>query len=77
MCFHGHTLSVDSHAVGALESAGATPGPCAGGRFQPAVRMLTACFKGRNVSIEKSATITKAQRVRLLKLGIKLGFCKV
>jgi hypothetical protein len=31
MCFHGHTISVDSHAVNALLAAGATLGACHGG----------------------------------------------
>jgi hypothetical protein len=76
MCFHGHTLSVDSHAQGALESAGATPGACSGGAFKPATKLEVACFKGHNVTITKSSVTTKAKLAKLKTLGIKPGFCK-
>jgi hypothetical protein len=76
MCFHGHTLSVDSHAQGALEKNGAKPGPCAGGAFAPKEKLVVACFKGANVSIAKSSTKTKAKRNTLKKLGFTLGYCK-
>ena len=77
MCFHGHTLSVDSHAQGALESAGATPGACSGGAFHPAEKLVVVCLDGHNISIAKAATKTKADLAKLKKLGIKPGFCKV
>jgi len=76
LCFHGHTLSVDSHAQGALESHGATPGPCSGGAFQPATKLVVACLDGHNISIAKSATKTQKAQAKLKKLGIKPGFCK-
>lgn len=76
VCFHDHTLSVDSHAEGALESAGATPGACSGGAFKPATKLVVACFKGHNVSIAKSSVSTKAKVAKLKKLGIKPGFCQ-
>lgn len=75
MCFHGHTLSVDSHAQSALEAAGATPGACSGGAFKPATATVAACFKGHNVSIAKSSVKTKAQKSKLKKLGITPGSC--
>jgi hypothetical protein len=72
MCLHGHTISVDSHAVGGLTNAGATPGACSGGAFTPATKLVRACFKGQNIQV------TKAARVALLKakLGVTSGFCK-
>lgn len=76
MCFHGHTLSVDSHAQSALEAAGAKPGACGGGAFKPATATVVACFKGNNVSITKSSVNTKAQKAKLKNLGITPGFCK-
>ena len=76
MCFHGHTLSVDSHAQGSLESAGATSGACSGGAFKPAEKLVRACFKGQNITLAKSATKTKAELAKLKKLGNKTGFCK-
>jgi hypothetical protein len=75
MCFHGHTLSVDSHAQGALESAGAKSGACAGGAFKPAEKLVRACFKGQNITLAKVSQNTKAKRAKLEKLGIKPGFC--
>jgi hypothetical protein len=75
MCFHGHTLSVDSHAVNALKRAGAKEGACAGGAFQPSEKLVVACFKGQNVSIPKAAQDTPAERAKLKKLGITPGFC--
>jgi hypothetical protein len=76
MCFHGHTLNVDSHAQHALEAAGATPGACNGGAFKPASKTVVACFKGNNVSIAKSSAKSKAQKAALKALGITLGRCK-
>ena len=76
MCFHGHTLSVDSHAQGALESAGAKPGPCSGGAFKPATKLVNACFKGQNVTITKNSANTQAKVAKLKNLGITPGFCK-
>jgi hypothetical protein len=76
LCFHGHTLNVDSHAVHALEANGAKPGPCGRGAFKPAAKTVVACFKGNNVSIAKSSVKTKSQRAKLAKLGITPGYCK-
>jgi hypothetical protein len=76
MCFHGHTLNVDSHAQHALEAAGAKPGACSGGAFKPATKTEAACFKGHNVSIAKSSAKTKSQKAALKKLGISAGLCK-
>ncbi|MGH7191104.1 MAG: hypothetical protein ACREF0_18190 [Acetobacteraceae bacterium] len=82
MCFHGHTLDVDSHAVGALEGAGAKPGACAGGSFKPSEKLIIACFKGHNIDLAKVSVTGKNLKVRraklktLHKVGITLGFCK-
>ena len=76
LCFHGHTLNVDSHAVGALEANGAKPNACSGGSFKPNEKLVVACFKGHNVDLAKASAKTKAQVKALQKLGIKLGFCK-
>jgi hypothetical protein len=71
LCFHGHTISVDSHAVNALLAAGAKRGACGGGSFKPAAKSTTTmCFKGQNVTVAKSDV--KA----LAKLGFKRGRCK-
>jgi hypothetical protein len=82
LCFHGHTLNVDSHATGALEGAGASVGACRGGAFKPNEKLVIACFKGHNISLAKT-TVTaktkkaqKAKLAKLKKLGIKPGFCK-
>lgn len=83
LCFRGHTIDVDSHATGALEGAGATPGPCSGGSFKPNEKLIVACFKGHNIDIAKISVTGKTLKVRraklakLHKVGIKLGFCKV
>ena len=82
LCFHGHTLDVDSHAVGALEKNGATAGACQGSSFKPNEKLVIACFKGHNIDIAKSSVTAKTNKakhakiVKLHKLGIKLGFCK-
>ena len=76
LCFHGHTLNVDSHAVHALEANGAKPGPCGGGAFKPSEKLVVACFKGNNVSIAKSSAKTKSQLAKLAQLGITPGYCK-
>jgi hypothetical protein len=72
MCLRGHTISVDSHAIGGLTNAGATPGACTGGAFTPATKLVRACFKGQNIQVTTTA------RVALLKakLGVTSGFCK-
>ena len=70
MCFHGNTLSVDSHAVNALKAAGAKLGACNGGAFKPATKLTTMCFKGRNV------TVALSELAKLKKLHFKAGFCK-
>lgn len=77
MCFHGHTLNVDSHAAGALEGAGAKPGACSGGAFKPNEKLVVACFKGHNIDVAKTSANTAKKQKALKKLGIKLGFCKV
>jgi hypothetical protein len=71
MCFHGHTISVDSHATGALSAAGAKPGPCRAGAFVPPGQRAWMCFRGHNVQVRK--TEVKA----MLKFGLTRGFCKV
>ncbi|HEY3764473.1 MAG TPA: hypothetical protein VGL44_04900 [Gaiellales bacterium] len=81
LCFHGHTLEVDSHATGALEGNGATPGPCSGGAFKPNEKLVIACFKGHNIDLAKTSVTAKtkkaakAKQLKLKKLGIKVGFC--
>jgi hypothetical protein len=75
MCFHGHTLEVDSHAQDALASAGAESGPCAGGTFKPAGKLAVACLDGQNVWVPKAVTKSKTQLAKLKKLGITTGFC--
>lgn len=77
MCFHGHTLNVDSHAVNALQRAGAKPGACSGGSFKPNEKLVVACFKGKNVSIAAVEAKTTAQKKKLKNLGLTLGYCKV
>jgi hypothetical protein len=70
VCFHGHTLRVDSHAENALIAAGAKPGACNGGAFKVPTRQTRMCFKGHNVLV---ATKDVA---KLRKAGLKTGFCK-
>ena len=70
VCFHGHTIRVDSHAVNVLLRNGATLGPCSGGAFTPAARQVRMCFQGHNVLV--AASDAKA----LTKLGFTRGFCK-
>ena len=77
LCFHGHTLNVDSHAVHALEANGATAGACSGGSFKPSQKLVVACFKGHNVDVAQTSAKTNAQKSALTKLGITLGYCKV
>lgn len=91
LCFKGHTIDVDSHAVPALTKNGATVGPCAGGSFKPSTKLVVACFHGQNVDVAKSSvTVKKTKHMskfehhrlqqakihKLTKLGFKLGFCK-
>jgi len=76
VCFHGHTLNIDSHAVHALLKNGATFGPCGGGAFKPNEALVVACFKAHNVSIAKTSANSKSKRAKLKKLGITLGYCK-
>ncbi len=73
VCFHGKTLSVDSHAVPALLAAGATSGACTGGAFTPATKLVRLCFKGHNTQVAKK----DAAALLKLKVGFKKGFCKV
>ncbi len=70
VCFHGHTLRVDSHAVRALRAAGATPGACRGGAFTPATKQVMMCFRGHNVRVAAKDVTA------LRKLGFTRGFCK-
>lgn len=65
VCFHGNTLSIDSHAVNALVAAGATEGACRGGSFtpKPGQKLIRACFHGQNVSIDNTALITLQKQV--------------
>jgi hypothetical protein len=76
MCFHNHTINVDSHAVHALTANGATVGACSGGSFKPSEKLVVACFKGKNVSIAATSAKTDAQKETLKKLGLTLGYCK-
>jgi hypothetical protein len=76
MCIHGHTISVDSHAVNALKRAGATGGACGGGAFKPSTPLVAACFKGTNITIAKSAQDSRSERAKLKKFGITPGRCK-
>ena len=76
LCFHNHTLNVDSHAVHALTANGATVGACSGGSFKPSEALVVACFKGKNVSIAATSAKTETQKAALKKLGITLGYCK-
>jgi hypothetical protein len=70
LCFHGHTIRVDSHAVNALIAAGAKPGACSGGAFRPATARARMCFKGVNVVVAKKDVLA------LTKIGFTPGFCK-
>jgi hypothetical protein len=70
LCFHNHTIRVDSHAVNALIAAGAKPGACSGGAFRPATARARMCFKGVNV------VVAKKDVVALTKIGFTPGFCK-
>jgi hypothetical protein len=70
VCFHGHTIRIDSHAVDALLAAGAKLGACGGGAFRPATPQARMCFRGNNV------TVAKKDVQALLRLGFKSGFCK-
>ena len=76
MCFFRHTIEVDSRLVRLFRLLGAKPGPCRGGRFQPASQLVVACFKGRNISLAKTEVNTAEKRANLMKVGIKLGYCK-
>jgi len=71
MCFKGHTVSVDSHAVGTLQANGATVGACSGGAFKPATKLVRLCFKAHNTQVAKKDVAA------LLKAGFTKGFCKV
>jgi len=70
VCFHGHTLQVDSHAAGVLLRNGGTSGSCAGGRFAPASKQQVMCFAGKNVWVPK-ADVAKLEKLRFTR-----GFCK-
>ena len=73
MCFHGRTLSVDSHATGALAVVGATSGACSGGGFTPATVLVRGCLRQNNIQVSRTslAALLKA------KVGVTKGFCKV
>ena len=51
MCFHRHTIYVDSHASRVLLRLGATLGPCQGGRRTPPAVTTVICVKGTNVRV--------------------------
>ena len=70
VCFHGHTLAVDSHAVDALTSAGATLGACNGGSFKPDEKLIRMCFHGQNVSISDNALIAAKNRLSQVDLAL-------
>jgi hypothetical protein len=54
MCFHGHTIRVDSHAVRILERLGATIGACGGERTPPVAKTVVICIKGQNVRVTRA-----------------------
>ena len=72
MCFHRHTIYVDSHAARILERLGATLGPCRGGRRTPPAATTIVCVKGTNVRV----TVANAAALIRLKKATK-GICKM
>jgi hypothetical protein len=71
MCFHNHTIYVDSHAAPVLQRLGATLGPCRGGRRTPPAATTVICVKGTNVRV----TVANAAALIKAKKATK-GFCK-
>jgi hypothetical protein len=71
MCFHRHTIYVDSHAARVLRRLGATDGPCVGGRRTPPAATTVVCVRGTNVrvSLANAATLVRQRNA-------KKGFCK-
>ena len=71
MCFHRHTIYVDSHAARVLRRLGATDGPCKGGRRIPPAATTVVCVRGTNVrvSLANAATLVRQRNA-------KKGFCK-
>ncbi|MDE3191244.1 MAG: hypothetical protein KGL94_10560, partial [Acidobacteriota bacterium] len=63
LCFHGHTIDVDSHAVDALVSAGATQGACHGVPPKPDQKLIRACFHGQNVSLSDPSLLALQNRL--------------
>jgi hypothetical protein len=70
VCYHGHTLEVDSHAAGVLIRNGGSAGSCSGGSFAPAAKQQVMCFAHNNV------WVLKTDVAKFEKLGFKKGFCK-
>ena len=71
MCFHRHTIYVDSHAARVLRALGATLGPCSGGRRTPPAVTTVICVKGTNVRV----TLVNARALIKSHKATK-GFCK-
>jgi rRNA processing protein Krr1/Pno1 len=71
LCFHRHTIYIDSHAAPVLRRLGAREGPCNGGRRIPPARTTVVCVKGHNVRVTLSAAkaLVNAKQA-------KHGFCK-
>jgi hypothetical protein len=71
MCFHRHTIYIDSHAARVLRLLGAKDGPCVGGRRTPPATTTVVCVKKHNVRVTlgASAALVKAKTA-------KRGFCK-
>lgn len=71
LCFHRHTIYVDSHAVRILERLGATLGPCKGHRRTPPARTKVICIKGHNirVTVTDGNALIKARKANR-------GFCR-
>ena len=71
MCFHRHTIYVDSHAARVLRRLGATDGPCVGGRRTPPAATTVVCVRNTNVrvSLANAATLVRQRNA-------KKGFCK-
>ena len=71
LCFHRHTIYVDSHAAPVLLRLGATRGPCQGGRRTPPAATTLICIKGTNVRV----TLVNA-RALIKSHNAKKGACK-
>jgi len=71
LCFHRHTIYIDSHAAPVLRRLGATEGPCNGGRRIPPARTTVVCIKNHNVRVTLSAAKALVNQKQA-----KHGFCK-